>query len=123
MIELVRTVQNCTFQDALRWLDSTFHLAIPLDRPMDKNAADAAEIARKRKIAAREQEKAVDAMLYDCWVMANQILTGLEEDAKRYRPTRPYAPWDGRFAAAMRLLPEAREAVAWLTDQVVGVKQ
>ena len=122
VIKLVRAVQNCSFTEAVRWLDSTFHLGLEMDRPLDRNENMAAEIARKRKAAMREQEKAIDAMLYDLWVMSNQILACLEEDAKRYRPTRPYAPWDGRFTAALKLLPEAKETVAFLADQVIGVK-
>lgn len=119
VIALVRAVHGCTFQDALRWLDGAFHLGLPLDRQTDKSASETAEIARKLKQSEREQNKAIDRMLFDCYVMAGQLADGLEEDAKRYRPVRPYAPWDKKFCDAMRALPEARDTMERMTDLVM----
>lgn len=118
-IALVQAVNQCSFWSAVEWLNSAFHLDLPLDRPMDKNASEAAEIARKHKQAEREQKKQIDGMLFDCWAIAGQLLTDLEEDAKKYRPTRPYQDWDKRYADAVKMMPEVRDFVEWLDVGVI----
>lgn len=119
VIHLVEAVQQCSFWSAVEWLNSAFHLGLPLDRPLDKNESESAEIARKHKQTEREQEKQIDGMLFDCWVIAGQLLTDLEEDAKKYRPTRPYQDWDKRYADAVKMIPEVRDFVEWLDAGVI----
>ena len=119
-IHLVQSVQGCSFLQAVAWLDSAFHLGLPLDRPMDKNAQEAAEIARKRKQEEREQKRAIERMEFDLYLTAGQIVNSLEADIERYRPKRAYEPWDKRFVDAVRMLPEAQEAAERLAVEVIG---
>ena len=120
VIKLVRVVQNCSFQDALRWLDSAFHLGLPIDRPMDRKAQEAAEMARKRRETERAQREAIERMEFDLYAMASKLLNDLEADAETYRPTRPYREWDRRWAFAKAVLPEAHELVDELAARVFG---
>ena len=122
-IRLVQEVQGCSFWSAVEWLNSAFHLVLPLDQEPDKNASERARIASEHARTIREQERAIDLMLFDCYVMAGQLLNGLEADAKRFRPTRPYGDWPKQFCDAMRNIPEAKELVADLSIVIVGVKE
>ena len=123
VIRLVESVQNCSFLSAVEWLNSAFHLALPLDRPMDKNVAEAAQRARERKQEEREQKQAIERMEFDLYCMAGQIVNSLEADIERYRPKRADEPWDKRFVDAVRLLPEAREVAERLAMEVIGRKE
>ena len=123
VIRLVRLVNGASFLEAVEWLNSAFHLGLPLDRPMDKNAQKAAEIARKRKQEEQKQKQAIDRMEYDLYALCGRILDGLEEDKERYRPKRAYELWDERFTTAIRLIPEAKELAEELAVRVIGVKE
>lgn len=123
VIHLVENVQQCSFLSAVEWLNSAFHLGLPLDRPLDKNAAEAARRAKERKQAEREQKQAIERMEFDLYCIAGQIVNSLESDIERYRPKRADEPWDKRFVDAVRLLPEAREVADRLAVEVIGVKR
>lgn len=122
VIHLVENVQQCAFQSAVEWLNSAFHLGLQLDRPMDKNAAEAARRAKERKQAEQERRKAIDRMEYDLYVLCGRLLDGLEEDKEWYRPRKANEEWDRRFVNAIRLIPEANELAEELAVRVIGVK-
>lgn len=123
VIDMVQQANSCSFWQAVEWLNSALNLGLTLDRPMDKNAAEAARIARERRRMEREQRKTIERMEFDLYVMARKLVNDLEADIEQYRPTRPYAPWDERFVTAVKLLPEARELAERLAVEVIGVKQ
>ena len=123
VIKLVQLVNGCSFPSAVEWLNSAFHLGLTLDRPMDKNAAEAARRAKERAQTEREQKQAIERMEYDLYVLCGRLLDGLEEDKERYRPKRAYEPWDERFVTAIRLIPEAKEQADELAVRVIVVKE
>jgi len=123
VIHLVENVQQCSFLSAVEWLNSAFNLGLPLDRPMDKNAAEAARKAKERKQTEREQKQEIERMEFDLYCMAGQIINSLEADIERYRPKRADEPWDKRFVDAVRLLTEAREVAERLAVEVIGRKE
>lgn len=122
VIDMVQQANAMTFWQAVEWLNSAFHLGLLLDRPMDKNAAEAAIRAKERAQAEREQKQAIDRMEYDLYALFGRLLDGLEEDKERYRPKRAYEPWDEWFVTAIRLIPEAKELAEELAVRVIGVK-
>ena len=123
VIRLVEDTQSCTFWEAVRWLDSAFGLSLELsDRP-GQNRSETAQIASKLKRSKREQDKAIDRMLFDCYVLAGQIQNQYEMDAIQYRPTRPYRDWPERFCDAMKNLPAARELTERLAMEVMENNQ
>lgn len=122
-IALVQSVNQCSFWDAIEWLNSAFHLGLPLDRPMDKNAAEAARIAQERKQREREQRKQIEHMEFDLYCMAVKLVDDLEADKEQYRPRTADEAWDERFCNALRMLPEAKELAERLALNVIGVKQ
>lgn len=119
VIHLVQTVNGCSFWQAVEWLNSAFHLGLPLDRPLDKNAQEAAEIARKRKQTEREQRKAIERMEYDLYVLVGKWLGDLEMDKEQYRPRTANAEWDERFVTAVRLIPEVKELAEELALKII----
>ena len=108
-IALVRGVNQCSFWNAVEWLNSAFNLGLPLDRPLDKNAAEAARIAQERRRMEREQRRRIEREKFDQYVDAVKRIGDLESDLEQYRPNRPDQPWDERFCAALRTLPEAKD--------------
>lgn len=119
VIGLVRAVNGCGFREAVEWLDSAFHLGLQIDRPMDKNAQEAAEMARKRRETQRDTENAIARAEYDLYLLAGEIVNALEADAERYQPNRRYGPWDARWVGAVRLLTEAREIAEELEMEAI----
>lgn len=110
---------SCSFWKAVEWLNSAFNLALPLDRPLDKNAAEAARIAQERRRMEREQRKAIERMEFDLYVLAGKLVNDLESDIERYRPRRADDEWDERFVQAVRLLPEAEDVAERLAMEVI----
>ena len=122
VIHLVENVQQCSFLSAIEWLNSAFHLGLPLDRPMDKNDAETARMAKERKQAEREQKQAIERMEYDLYVLCGRLLESLEADKERYRPRRENEEWDERFVNAARMIPEVEEVAEELALEVIGKK-
>ena len=122
VIKLVQFVNGCSFPSAVEWLNSAFHLGLPLDRPLDKNAAEAAKRAKERKQAEREQKQAIERMEFDLYVICGRLLESLEEDKERYRPRRANEEWDRRFVNAIRMIPEVEEMAEELAMKVIRRK-
>lgn len=121
-IALVQAVNQCSFWNAIEWLNSAFHLGLPLDRPLDKNAAEAARRAKERKQTEREQKQAIERMEYDLYVLCGLFLDELEAVKERYRPRSANEEWDERFVNAVRLIQEAKEMTEDLAVRVIGGK-
>ena len=109
VIRLVQSVNQCSFLSAVEWLDSAFHLGLPLTGKPDKKAAEAARIAQELRRMEREQQRRIEREKFDQYVDAVKRIGDLESDLEQYRPTRPDQPWDERFCAALRTLPEAKD--------------
>ena len=122
-VALVQTVNQCSFWEAVKWLNSAFHLGLQLDRPMDKNAAEAAKRAKERKQTEREQKQAIERMEFDLYVLCGRLLESLEADKERDRPRRANEEWDRRFVNAIRMIPEVEAMVEELALRVIGVKE
>lgn len=123
VIRLVQAVNGCSFWNAVEWLDGAFHLGLPLDKPMDEKAQEAAQIARKRKQEEREQKHAIDTMMFDLYTATMKLCGDLEADKERYAPKPDDAKWDKRFCDAMQLLPYARLLADRLAVDVIGRKE
>ena len=121
-IALVQTVNQCTFWEAVEWLNTAFSLGLNIDKPMDEKARERAFWAKERRNLEREdreREKRIDYALY---ILTGKLLCDLEDDAKRYRPQKPWEGWDKRFVTALQLLPQVRALVEELSVKVIGVK-
>jgi len=123
VIKLVQLVNGCSFLSAVEWLNSAFHLGLPLDRPMDKNAAEAARRTKERKQAEREQKQAIERMEFDLYVLCGRLLDSLEADKERYRPRGANEELDERFVNAVRMIPEVEETAEELAVRVIGVNK
>lgn len=122
VIRLVRDVTQCTFTDALEWLNSAFNLGIDISSTTDKKALESQKNALKSKAIAREAERTADLALFDAYCMAQMLVCELEDEKERYRP-RFDEEWDERFCTALKLLAEARELTEQLAVKVIGVKK
>ena len=122
VIRLVQSVNQCSFLSAVEWLDSAFHLGLPLTGKPDKKAAEAAQLARKRKQMEREEKRAMDAMMFDLYTATVKLCGDLEADKEQYKPKPTDPEWDKRFCNAMQLLPYAKELAERLAVEVIGRK-
>lgn len=123
VIDLTRAVCGYTFWQAVEWLNSAFHLGLPIDRELDEDAKLAAKTTVIIRKLEKETERITERAEYDLYTLAAKTVGDLEEDARRYRPTDPDAEWDERFCAALRALPEAREAAGEMALRVMGVEK
>lgn len=99
--------QSLGFKAAISWIDSTFHLDLELDSPIDPAKQRAAEIALQRRKKQHELEEWKKRMQFDLALLADRMTERLEELRDEHRP-RTYGNWDDEFYMAVRLLPEAR---------------
>lgn len=97
-----------SFRDAVYWFDSTFHLGLELEKPIDQEEQRRAEIALQRRKRAREFLKWKQDMRFELNLTAGQILMRLEQIRDEHMPTKPDEPWSREFCEAVRLIPEAR---------------
>jgi len=123
VIGLVRDVCGYTFWQAVEWLNSAFHLGLPIDRELDEDAKLAAKTTAMIRKLEKETERITERAEYDLYTLAAKTVGDLEEAVRRYRPTDPDAEWDERFCAALRALPEAREAAGEMALRVMGVEK
>lgn len=119
VIRLVQSVQACSFLSAVEWLNTAFRLGLDVDRPMDKNAADDAEMARKHRQTVREQQRAIERMEFDLYCSVGKWLADLEADKERYRPRTGREAWDERFVTAVKLIPEVKELAEELAIGII----
>lgn len=123
VIRLVERTMNCSFKDAVEWLNSAFKLGLPLDGQDIRVSARDAENARKRRQIERELKDAIREELFETYLDAGSLVMKLEDDMERFRPVRWNEEWDGRFVTALRLLPEARELAVEASMATIGVRQ
>ena len=109
VIRLVERVNQCSFPEAVEWLNSTFALGLPLDREDSPEERRDAEIARKQRQIERELKQAIQDELFETYLNAGDVVMRLEWDKDDYRPRTAFDEWDERFVTALRLLPEAKE--------------
>lgn len=119
VIDLVRAVNGYGFKQAVEWLNSAFHLALPIDRPISESEAESARTRRERARRARETRECIRRMQTDAYFDAVCLEAALLEDAKRYRPADPDAEWDERFCLALQRLPDVRAITDELEDMVI----
>lgn len=106
VISFVREYNKMSFKEAVAWLDSTFHLGLELDSPIDPAKQRAAEIALQRRKREHELQEWKKQMRFNLALLADRITERLEEIRDEHRP-RTYGNWDEEFYMAVRLLPEA----------------
>lgn len=123
VIRLVERVNECSFPDAVEWLNSAFKLGLKLDGKETRQDRRDAQIAGKRRQIERELKDAIADELYETYLDAGELVISLERDKEDYRPVRWDEEWDSRFVAALKLLPEARELVAETALEAIGNRQ
>ncbi len=122
VISLVRSVRECTFWEAVEWLNSAFNLGLITNQPLPPQAAKSHEIQRKLEATRRETVEAMDMVLYQAYLDAQKYLIELEQQKEDYEPKFD-EEWDPRFCQALRMIPEAREIVERLAVEVFSDKK
>ena len=108
VIKLVRESQGMGFGDAVTWFNDTFGLEMNIDSPMDPEALRRARKRLEEQKRIRDLEMQIDRLRFEMYLAADRVLTGLEEIRDGTAPTKPDGDWDGRFAFAVRMIPEAK---------------
>ena len=122
VIRLVERVNQCSFPDAVEWLNSAFKLGLPLDGKESKESREDAQIAKKRRQIERELKYAILDELFETYLDAGDAVMELERWKEDYRPVRWDEEWKPEFIAALRLLPEARELAVEAGMEVIGMR-
>lgn len=122
VIRLVERVNECTFPEAVGWLNSAFQLGLPLDGKESEESRKDAQIAKKRRQIERELKEAVRDELLETYLNAGELVFKLEDMKEDFRPVRWDEEWKPEFVAALRLLPEARELAAEALMAVIGTR-
>lgn len=123
VIRLVERCNQCSFPDAVEWLNSAFKLGLDLGRQDNPEDRKNAEIAKKQRQIERELKQAIKDELFETYLNAGDLVMNLERDKEAYRPSRTDEDWDERFVAALRLLPEAKELAVEASLEVIGIRQ
>lgn len=123
VIRLVERCNQCSFPDAVEWLNSAFKLGLDLDREDNPEDRKNAEIAKKQRQIERELKQAIKDELFETYLNAGDLVMALERDKEAYKPSRTDEEWDERFVMALRLLPEAKELAVEASLEVIGIRQ
>ena len=116
VFEFVRAMNQCSFPDALAWLNETFALDLPLNRKPSRAEIEASKRAREEARRQREEQHELDMVLFETYVDVQKCIGELQDDAERYRPKPNDETWDERYGRAMTLLPQMNDmAEALLT--------
>ena len=118
-IRLVERVNQCSFPEAVEWINSAFQLGLPLDGKESKESLEDAQIAKKRRQIERELKDAIRDELFETYLDAGDAVMELERWKEEYRPVRWDEEWKPEFIAALRLLPEARELAVETAMEVI----
>ena len=122
-IRLVERVNQCSFPEAVEWLNSTFKLGLPLDREQSTQERKDAEIAKKQRQIERELKQAILDELFETYLNAGDVVMRLERDKEDFRPRTAFDEWDERFVTALRLLTEAKELAVEAGIEAIGIRQ
>lgn len=123
VIRLVERVNQCSFPEAVEWLNSTFALGLPLDREESPEERRDSEVARKQRQIERELKQAIRDELFETYLNAGDVVMRLERDKDDYRPRTAYEEWKPEFVTALRLLTEARELAVEAGIEAIGIRQ
>lgn len=123
VIDFVMRYNSFTYWEAVKWLNSSFNLCLPLNVQIDPETRRDAEIARKQRQIERELKQAIKDELFETYLNAGDLVMALERDKEAYRPSWTDEEWDERFVTALKLLPEAKELAVEASLEVIGIRQ
>lgn len=123
VIDFVMRYNSFTYWEAVKWLNLSFNLCLPLNVQIDPETRRDAEIAKKQRQIERELKQAINDELFETYLNAGDLVMNLERDKETYRPSRTDEEWDERFVTALRLLPEAKELAVEASLEVIGIRQ
>lgn len=110
--DVLKFAQQChgtSFKDAVSWFNDTFHLGLNIDSPLSKEAVKQAEIAQQKRKEEREYREWLHRTQFDLFLIADKIVSMLEEQRDMYVPKTPDETWHPLFCRAIELLPWARQ--------------
>lgn len=107
VIALVRAVQECDFPTALRWIDGTFRLGLPLDRKLTRDEQERIREAAEKRKKERQVREMLSAMRYELYLTASKLAADLQTQAETHRPLEPWDEWDEKFVESLKLESEA----------------
>ena len=121
-IRLVREVRNCSFREALEWLNKAFKLGIDIPTAGKNKQLESQRTMLSYEAFRRDISRSADLTLFEAYIMSQLLICELEEEKERYRPQFD-EDWNERFCTALKLLPEARELADQLAVKVIGVRK
>lgn len=122
VMKLVMETNQCSFPEAVAWLNSAFGLGLDLDKPNDEKAKERALLVKEWRQHCRKLDADADKAMYESYLDIGGWINRMERDAAQYRPKSPDDEWDERFVNALRWLPTARDQAEWIATSVIGVK-
>lgn len=117
VIGLVRAVTQCTFMEAIDWLNSTFGLGLDTHTKPDSKAIKAAETASMLETMRTKNQLALSVLEVDVKILTLQAIWSLEADLEQNRPIRPYREWPKRYELAAKMLPVMQEMLEVMEDE------
>lgn len=109
VLKFAQQYHGSSFKDTVSWFNDTFHLGLNIDSPLSKEAAKRAEIAQRKRKEEREYREWLHRTQFDLFLIADKIVSMLEEQRERYVPKTPDETWHPLFCQAIELLPLARQ--------------
>lgn len=109
VIKLYQEITGTSFPDAVKGLNDTYGLGLPLDHT-DREAVSKAraEADRRRRELFRKKQEEMD--LFEKYLDAADVAFLCEQGVKQFAPASPDAPWDPRFVTALKYREEYQEA-------------
>ena len=108
VIRFVQRYYDTKFNDAVSWLNDTFHMGLDLNSTITPEKRRQAEMAQRMRKNAIEFQHWKEIMGFELALTAFDIVRNLEELRDRNAPKTPDEEWSPAFIKAVRWLPTAR---------------
>ena len=108
VVTLVQQYYNMQFKETVAWFNTTFHLGMDIDSPMNPEAVRIAEKQQEMRRQMRENAEWLERFRFDMALLADMIVRALEKQRDENVPKTPYETWNKDFCDAVILLPKAR---------------
>ena len=109
VLKFAQQYYGSSFKDTVSWFNDTFHLGLNINSPLSEEAVKRAEIAQRKRKEEREYREWLHRTQFDLFLVADKIVSLLEEQRDRYVPKTPDETWHPLFCQAIELLPAARQ--------------
>lgn len=115
-IQLVKTVLNCTFVEAIKWLSDEFNLGVDIYTGTNRETLQRAKKQAKIRKELQAKIRMTERQVFDAYLDACDVMNRIEQTVERTAPKKDDEKWNKAFCTALKLRTEAVECLKEAED-------